>query len=189
MPSLVHEQYAAVLKDLERERAETEQKFLVVQEEFGRLHARRVALQELIKALEQRMKAIAPSREIVAPSKTDSASEPSEIVNAPFAHLSMRWAILYLLGEYASEELPNQDIAHLLKDGGFNTGSAEKFRANLNAVLSRMAGHGELEKTELGYRLSGTGKALWQSVKINAKFNARHLLSSRSIFHGGGEGV
>lgn len=176
MSSNLVEHFAYVLKHLEREIAEVEQKLNGLQAEMIQVQADRNALLKLVAELEKRrdLAVLAPpptvSGFIVRQTPTVAPAEPGH-----FSNLSMRWAILRLLGEFSPGiPLINEDIANRLRDGGFNNGTPLKFRANVNSVLSRMATNKEVEKVDAGYVLTSWGRTEWDGIRKGEKFASRH---------------
>jgi hypothetical protein len=185
MPNILAEQYAGVLAHLEREIAEIEQKLSSLQAEMIQVQANRNGLLKLVAELEKRrdLAVLAPPPSVSGfVIRQTSPAPPAEL--GPFSNLSMRWAILQLLGEFSPDiPLINEDIANRLRDGGFNTGTPLKFRANVNSVLSRMAAQNEVTKSgEAGYILTAFGRAEWLGIKKSEKFTSRHNAGPSNMF-------
>jgi hypothetical protein len=172
MSSSVRDQFAGVLEHLERNMADAELKCTSCQELLLQAQAEKSRLAGLIDGLKKQMESISddPAPQIVSKIRV----RQHLIGPGTFAHLSMRWAICFLLGDIVATPLSNEDIAVRLKTGGFNSPNPVKFRANVNAVLSRMAAQGELVREDKGYCLSPTGQSFWQSIKHSEKFIRRN---------------
>src|SRR4051794_20397098 len=122
----IEQNYSIVLKDLE---------------------ARRQHCVEELQMLDQMIAGLRRFTARTTPNATMDLKEapsviPSAITEKPptsrvFAGLSVRWAILCLLAEYAQGPLGTAEIAQALRDGGI-TSNAQNFNGNVSAVLSGM---------------------------------------------------
>ena len=87
-----------------------------------------------------------------------------------YTGISVRWAILNLLGEDAHGPMSSAQIADTLKNGGIIS-NGQNFTSNVSAVISDMTNkRSELESTDSGYRLSENGRAAWNAIKHSAKY-------------------
>ena len=90
----------------------------------------------------------------------------------PFARISVRWATLWHLSEFASGFEKTGQIANALKEGGYETNAAQ-FGNMVSAVLSTMKTKGEVETNEEGgYRITPNGRHTWELIKQGAKFRS-----------------
>ena len=95
-----------------------------------------------------------------------------------YTNLSTRWAILYLLGEIAPNEVMGRsDIAKMLTDGGI-TSSAQNFASNVSAVLSGMVNERkEVEQVDGGFRITGHGRDVWEGIKQTPQWRSRNSVA------------
>jgi hypothetical protein len=92
-----------------------------------------------------------------------------------YAGISVRWAILNLLGEDAVGPLPTSKIAEALTTGGI-TSTSQNFTSNVSAVVSDMTNkRRELESTDGGYRLTDNGRAAWDAIKRTPQYLNRSI--------------
>jgi len=106
--------------------------------------------------------------------------EPRVITNLPgrYAGISVRWAVLSLLGEDSHGPLPTAKIAEALKAGGITSDSLN-FTSNVSAVLSVMTNkRNEVESTESGYQLTDIGRSAWTAIKHTSQYLNRRAASA-----------
>ena len=95
--------------------------------------------------------------------------------------MSVRWAILCLLGDDHSGPLQTSQIAEILQQGGMTTKGAS-FSSNVSAVLSVMRKEkDEVQLTDAGYQLTQNGHAAWHSVKLTPQYQNRLSPSGASV--------
>jgi hypothetical protein len=105
-------------------------------------------------------------------SAPDSQPQPPHS-NAPYAGISVRWAILYLLAEHTTEAMATGQIAKALLAGGIVTKGAN-FAANVSAVIGGMVRtRKEVEDTGSGYQLTTTGREMWMGIKESPQMKLR----------------
>lgn len=154
------EQYRAVLDDLMKQRAQL--LFRV-----GEIDTAVAALRRLMPV------------EDITPVKSSQTSLPITI-NGKYAGMSVRWAILSLLTEDATEPLTTGQIAEALAKGGL-TSSAKSFAGNVSAVLSGMNHEkGEVLTNDGSWTISEKGRQAWIHIKASRewKAGAEHAPSS-----------
>lgn len=96
----------------------------------------------------------------------------------PYAAMSVRWAVLKLLFEYAVRPLKTAEISDALMDGGNNYAT----KTNVSAVVSDMLNkRGELKIEDDGYVLTDTGKTTWQSITHSARYRQREASISTNV--------
>lgn len=79
-----------------------------------------------------------------------------------YRHLSVRWAILFMLCESEDpQSIPT--IAEELKDGGIET-RARDFPSNVAAVLSQMKSKSEVESAEGLWTITPVGRSAWAHI-------------------------
>jgi hypothetical protein len=108
-------------------------------------------------------------------------SQPRVVTSqGKYAGISVRWAILNLLGEDSNGALSTAKIAETLKIGGI-TSNSQSFTSNVSAVVSDMTNkRSELESTESGYRLTERGRAAWEAIKHTPQYINRSSAASVS---------
>jgi hypothetical protein len=82
-----------------------------------------------------------------------------------FLGISVRWAILWLLGDIADKPLTTAQIADELRIGGI-TSTASKFNSNVSAVLSVAKNKGEVRQLDDStWELTDVGRSAWNHIK------------------------
>jgi hypothetical protein len=101
---------------------------------------------------------------------------PLPRASGQYGGLSTRWAILYLLAEFAAEPMGRSEIAKALTEGGI-TSSAQSFASNVSAVLSGMANdRKEVVQVENGgYQITEHGREVWEGVKRTPQWASRAI--------------
>ena len=98
--------------------------------------------------------------------------------SALYAGISVRWALLSMMGDHTSVPLTTSEMAERLIAGGVRSGG-ERFSANVSAVVSDMKTRQELEVAEDGkYRISARGREVWEGIKQKPQYKRRRLDSS-----------
>jgi len=98
---------------------------------------------------------------------------------APYAGMSVRWAILYLLSG-KEQAMTTDEIADVLKNGGV-TSNAQRFAGNVSAILSGMRNERqEVEQVAEGYRITQHGRDVWEGIKRTPQWVERHASSIAS---------
>jgi hypothetical protein len=144
------------------------------------LHARRSDLTRQLSDLDQ---LIASINKILIPefSATQSPTLPfpnptlKSISNSTrYSHMSVRWAILWLLND-APEPMSTAEITEALKSGGIQT-QATNFTNNVSAVLSSMKGTREeldIDMLDGKWRINQKGKDVWGHIVSNRLNNQK----------------
>ena len=89
-----------------------------------------------------------------------------------YSRLSVRWAALWHLAEFARGPMRNGEIADAIRAGGYHSG-AGSFPNAVSAVLSGMRAKGEIDgNAELGYYLTDLGKEIWNTIKRSDRFRS-----------------
>jgi hypothetical protein len=149
MSDSIYVYYQGVLQDLEERKAPLEAK-----------------LKE-IEALMEGIQKLMPAKPLYRVSVTSLER---------YKNMSMRWAILQHLTEFADSALPTAEIANGLSTNGFEpTGS---FNSKVSAILSQMVTKNEVEKDGQNWMISDHGRVMWESIKHSEKYINRHVLSS-----------
>jgi hypothetical protein len=149
------EHYNAVMRDLEQRIARCEQE----------MRGYKDTLSQIRKLASAQANLFAPSPASGVPAVAVSSGR--------YAGMSVRWAILCLLGEDHSDPLATSQIADILTQGGMTT-KGESFPSNVSAVLSVMKrDRNEVELVEGGYRLTANGQAAWHSIKLTPQYQNR----------------
>jgi len=92
--------------------------------------------------------------------------------------MSVRWAILYLLAEYASGPMGTAEIAKALEEGGI-TSRGQNFRSNVSAIVSVMVNQRqELEQSGDGYQITQHGLDVWGGIKQTPQWLTRATIAS-----------
>ena len=93
--------------------------------------------------------------------------------NAVFVGISVRWAILCLMSDYAREPMSTSDMAEALGAGGVRSGSVN-FNSNVSAVVSDMVkNRKELEPVDTKYQITQQGRDVWKSIKDSRQYRQR----------------
>lgn len=89
-----------------------------------------------------------------------------------YSRISVRWAALWHLAEFAPGPMRNGEIADAILAGGYHSG-ATLFPNAVSAVLSGMRAKGEIAGTpEGGYSLTDKGKQIWQAIRHSERFRS-----------------
>lgn len=158
----MREHYDAVMRDLEDRIAKREQE----------IRGYRETLSNIKKLVSEQVNLFA---------ETPNVSTPAVAVSSGrYAGMSVRWAILCLLGEDHPGPLATSDIAAILQQGGMTTRGGS-FSSNVSAVLSVMRkDRNEVEVTGEGYRLTENGHHAWDAIKLTTQFRNR-LFSDSTV--------
>lgn len=147
--------YVAVLRDLEKSRQ-------TLGADMARLQKQLNDLDQLMAALKQRM--TLSSESDVDSSTENNAAPTTHITKTPaFVGMSMRWAILRLLGNHDTP-IPVGQVADTLREGGFP--NPEKIRGNAAAVLSRLVSLGEAENAGNRYTITDRGREALRNTRF-----------------------
>ena len=94
---------------------------------------------------------------------------------ALFVGISVRWAILSLMSDYAKEPLATAELAEALAAGGVRSGGVN-FTSNVSAVVSDMVkNRNELEQVDTKYRITPHGREVWASIKGTRRYKQRRF--------------
>ncbi len=149
-----NDHYAHVINDLQER----------FDQRINELKQRDAQLKALASALES-LRLVIEASEQSLPASFDS--------NGPFAGISVRWAILFLLAEKATEPMTTGQIAEALLTGGIITKGAN-FNANVSAVISNMArDRGEVVGTDGHYEITAIGRESWTGIKASPQMQGR----------------
>jgi hypothetical protein len=118
-------------------------------------------LDDVLKALHSEIEALPRTEALPFP--------PNE---GQYAGISIRWAVLLFLAEHANGPQTLAAIAEALRGGGATT-KGQSFNSNVSAVLSVMGGKGEVEKSDLGFALTPSGRTVWDGIRHSDKFLSR----------------
>lgn len=109
----------------------------------------------------------APAAQIV---DSEPVSEPHQ--TGDYSRISVRWAALWHLGEFARGPMRNGAIADAILAGGYRTG-AGSFPNAVSAVLSGMRTKGEIDgNQDVGYWLTDKGQQIWAVIKQSERFRS-----------------
>ena len=136
--------YISVLKDLERRRQAIQGDLLRLQEECAELDLMIVGIAKLIP---------------VATKPTNDGK--------PLSEMSMRWAILTVLGVEEGTSMAVGEIHAALLEGGFP--ESDKFKSNVSAVLSRMGAAGEVQNNSGSYRITERGRGALRVIQTRPR--------------------
>jgi len=137
----------------------------------------RAAIEEHKRALEEIDQTIAGIKRLTTEMNGSRDSVHVLAGGRRFATMSMRWAILHVLGE-TQGAMASSDIADALRAGGANS-NAVSFNSNVSAVLSKMkSGKGEVSLTESGkWEMTDIGRSVLARIKANRTEGATSPLS------------
>jgi hypothetical protein len=152
---------------------------------LAELMRRRDALTLELSGVNAAIEAIRPllQGESYAPSSVARSSQPHPVANvipsaAPtpqignYANLSVRWAALWHLAEFARGPMRNAEVAEAILAGGYHSG-AGSFPNAVSAVLSGMRSKGEIDgNPEIGYYLTDKGKEIWHTIRRSERFRS-----------------
>jgi hypothetical protein len=89
-----------------------------------------------------------------------------------YSRLSVRWAALWHLAEFAQGPMRNAEVADAIRSGGYHSG-ASSFPNAVSAVLSSMRSKGEIDGSpEAGYYLTDKGREIWETIKRSDRFRS-----------------
>ncbi len=151
-----NQHYTAVIDDLRRRR--------------GKLETEIREIDALIRSLER--VASAPAGPALSTPPPSAVAELATKVptNRRYSNISVRWAVLWYLTEFAEGDQKTAEIASALESGGNHSG-ASRFGNAVSAVLSTMKSKDEVEiGTDGGYRVSDVGRRNWTHIKLGKKF-------------------
>jgi hypothetical protein len=100
-----------------------------------------------------------------------------------YHRISVRWAALWHMAEYAPGPMRNGEIADAIVAGGYQS-NAGSFPNAVSAVLFQMREKGEVEgNSETGYSLTPKGRQTWALIKQGAKFREAisHVSNEQSL--------
>ena len=137
-----------------------------IQATIAHLSSRRVALTVQMQEIDAMMDGLIREEKLLPNQPQD---KPGDTSSGIFANMSMRWAVFFYLAEHSLGPSSVGEIAASLKAGGVST-KGVSFNSNVSAVLSQMAGKGELAKSAEGFAMTEQGKSIWQSIKKSTKF-------------------
>lgn len=146
-----NEHYLLVLNDLEEQRKSLKQ-------EFSRIERECDEIEQLIAGIKKRVP-VAPIKE--AQLALMPQSRPSVI--PLLTGMSIRWAILTVLGNYAEDSMSVGEIVLALGKGGLG---GEKLRSNVSAVLSRMVSVNEVVNSGNSYKVTERGKGALAAIQM-----------------------
>jgi hypothetical protein len=87
-----------------------------------------------------------------------------------YAKVSVRWAALWHMAEFASGPMRNFELADAIRQGGYQS-KAGNFPNAVSAVLCGMRERGEVDGTsDGGYYVTEKGKQTWALIKQGKKF-------------------
>jgi hypothetical protein len=93
--------------------------------------------------------------------------------------MSVRWGVLKMMAEEATEPLKTAQMAVLLLEGGMKS-AGKTFASNVSAVVSDMVNQRkELEAIgETGtYRITDNGRLAWAAIKHSPKYVSRETVA------------
>lgn len=163
--------YEAVIADQEAAKAR-------LMEELQRLQTEVQQVDAVIAGLRAAITISAEARSLVKPLPfltpigvaTANADVP---VNKRYAGISVRWAVLCLMAEYAQAPMTSPEIAAELEAGGVRS-SGQKFTANVSAVVSDMAKNRyELTVDDGKYQITQKGREAWTTIKRSRSYRFR----------------
>jgi hypothetical protein len=158
------EHYRAVLEDLQKQRNEYRLKINEIEQAMASLH----------RLIPEDAKPGLPP-----PAYTNGSKPQVSQANGRYGGMSVRWAILNLLSEFAIGPMTTGEIAIALRAGGI-TSEAANFAGNVSAVLSVMANKkGEVQTVNNGWTISPIGKQAW--AHIRGKRESQQVMLSSSV--------
>ena len=87
-----------------------------------------------------------------------------------YAKVSVRWAALWHMAEFATGPMRTYELADAIRLGGYQS-DAESFPNAVSAVLSGMRENGEVDgSSDAGYYLTEKGRQTWALIKQGKKF-------------------
>ena len=99
-------------------------------------------------------------------SQFDQSDSPTE----RYARVSVRWAALWHLAEFAQGPMRNGEIADAIREGGYQS-KAGSFANAVSAVLYGMREKGEVDGNgDTGYYVTDKGRQTWALIKQGVKF-------------------
>jgi hypothetical protein len=160
----VLDHYQAVLHDLELR--------------LSRNQKETVRLQQTIAGIRETISTTA-SLFMATPSTSPMETNAAEDESRRYVGMSVRWAVLKLLSEYAPGPLKSAEVASFLASGGI-VSKGKDFTANVSAVISDMVKvRKELEPAEENtYRLADNGRLAWAAIKHSPKYVNRGAFAS-----------
>lgn len=89
-----------------------------------------------------------------------------------YSRLSVRWAALWHLAEFARGPMRNGEIADAIRAGGYHSG-AGSFPNAVSAVLSGMRTKEEIDgNPDTGYYLTDKGRQIWSTIRHSERFRS-----------------
>lgn len=89
-----------------------------------------------------------------------------------YSQISVRWAALWHLAEFATGPMRNGEIADAILTGGYRSG-AGSFPNAVSAVLSGMRQKGEIDGSpDTGYSLTDFGRHIWETIRRSERFKS-----------------
>lgn len=108
----------------------------------------------------------------IAHQPTGGAEAPVPRPVGDYSHISVRWAALWHLAEFARGPMRNGEIADAIRAGGYHSG-AGSFPNAVSAVLSGMRAKGELDgNPDAGYYLTEMGRQIWTAIRQSERFRS-----------------
>ena len=145
------------------------------------LQQRKQAYKDSIVELDRIIASMLQQLEAVAPSGSDFPAPGNDepVVLGEYSDMSVRWAILKLLGEDTHNPMATGDVATALEKGGVTT-RGQRFASIVSAVLSDMKNKKqEVETADDGmYRLSENGRQAWEAIKNSVRYQDRPSASA-----------
>lgn len=156
----LHESYAAVLADIRERRM--------------RLSLEIRDLDAAITGIERIAGAAAPVPSLSPTSTSAPSLQPppntARGTEGDYSRISVRWAVLWHLTEFATRPEKTAEIAEAITKGGYKS-DAGKFGNFVSAVLSTMKNKGEVLATEDGgFVITEAGQQTWRAIRQGAKF-------------------
>ena len=138
----------------------------VVRDLESRKSTHQAAIEEHKRALEEIAQTVAGIKKLTAQVETSHLGVSLAPVNGQrFGTMSMRWSILYILGE-SPVPMASAEIADALKAGGTQS-KGQSFNSNVSAILSNMkSGKEEVTLLESGkWAITEIGKSMLDHIK------------------------
>lgn len=162
-----NENYLAVLKDLEEQKRSLQREF----------EAECAEIDQLISGIKKRVLTAARSEVRATPVPL---LRPSSV--PALTGMSIRWAILTVLGEFAGQPMSVGEIIEALKKGGLG---GDKLRNNVGAVLSRMVTATEVVNTGNSYRITERGKGALAAIQMSRSAPTTTMRGGTEVQQGG----
>lgn len=140
---------------------------VVIRDLESRKNTHRHAIEEHKRALEEIDQTISGIKNLNARMNGSQAWGISPAAGQKYTTISMRWAILHILGEF-HDPMTSADIAEALKAGGANS-RGKNFNSNVSAVLSNMkSAREEVTLSKSGkWAITETGRSMLDHIKAD----------------------